>query len=111
MAKKNIVLIVAVALTATTLGVFSDPGQKILDKPLAQFWNWNQKTTDCQLKPKSREFSHQPYYTGQLIDAHVHMPVSSGIVAAVAKRLGSVEFNMSIFNDALTRNYFICLFE
>lgn len=113
MTKKSIILITAVALTATTLGIFSGTGQKILDKPLVQFWSWGAKNdkTECQLKSKTREFSHQPYYTGPLIDAHVHMPVSSRIVAAVAKRLGSVEFNLSIFDNTLTRDYFVCLFE
>lgn len=69
------------------------------------------KKDTCELSKLPREFQHAPYYTGPLIDAHVHMPVSSKIVAAVAKRLGSVEFNLSIFNNTLTRDYFTCLFE
>lgn len=69
------------------------------------------KDKECDTAAPSREFSYKPYYTGQLIDAHVHMPISSGIVAAVAKKLGSNEFNMSLFDTALTRNSFICLFK
>lgn len=69
------------------------------------------KDKECNITAPSREFSYKPYYNGPLIDAHVHMPVSSGIVAAVAKKLGSNEFNMSLFDTTLTEDSFICLFK
>lgn len=69
------------------------------------------KDTECGIALSSREFNYKPYYTGPLIDAHVHMPVSSGIVAAVAKRLGSQEFNLSLFDATLTEDSFICLLK
>jgi len=111
MAKKSIILIAAVTLIVTALGIFSNTGKKLLGSPLAQFWSWNQKTAkdNCQLKPKPREFSHQPYYTGQLIDAHIHMPVSSSIVSAVGKRIGFK--NMLAFGGTLTLDYLACLFK
>ena len=63
----------------------------------------------CSLNPKPREFNREPYYTGTLIDAHVHMPVSSSIVSAVAKRIGFE--NAPYFTGTLTTDYLICLFE
>lgn len=99
-------LIVALVITIPlALGWFFGgfSGQSVSEKTVQK--------EKCAFTARPREFNHDLYYTGQLIDAHVHMPVSSSIVATVAKRLGSIEFNLSIFNNALTRDYFICLFE
>ena len=46
------------------------------------------KEAKCSLAPKQREFTKSPYYTGALIDSHVHMPVSSKIVSTVAMQSG-----------------------
>ena len=64
---------------------------------------------DCTLKPKPREFNAAPYYEGPLIDAHLHMPVSSGIVAAVGRRMGLE--HMPAFGGGLTPDYLACLLK
>ncbi|MBI2047765.1 MAG: amidohydrolase family protein [Parcubacteria group bacterium] len=71
--------------------------------------------TKCPESPYVREFSHTPYYTGPLIDSHVHMPVSSGIVSSVAEKLG---FKSPLFGgftfgsgEKLTLDYTACLFK
>lgn len=65
----------------------------------------------CPPVQKTREFNYQPYYTGPLIDGHIHMPVSSSIVSAVAKRLGSSEFKLSTFGKDMSVHDFHCLTE
>lgn len=64
---------------------------------------------DCALAPKPREFDAAPYYEGPLIDAHLHMPVSSGVVAAVGRRMGFE--GMPPFGGKLTPEYLACLFK
>ncbi|MBI1970381.1 amidohydrolase family protein [Candidatus Woesearchaeota archaeon] len=43
---------------------------------------------DCDTTPNKPRFSHDKYYTGPLIDTHLHMPVSSVIVSDIAIRSG-----------------------
>jgi hypothetical protein len=64
--------------------------------------------TNCNLKPKQREFNKQ-YYEGPLIDTHIHMPVASRIVSAVAESSGFE--NMPAFGGDLTLDYLVCLFD
>jgi len=63
----------------------------------------------CVLTPKAREFVSPLYYTGPLIDSHVHMPVFSKIVSTVAIQSGFQD--MPSFEDELTIDYIICLFD
>lgn len=67
------------------------------------------KDKECDIAAPSREFSYKPYYAGPLIDAHVHMPVSSRIVSAVAKRFGFE--GTTAFGGSLTIDYLNCLFK
>lgn len=62
----------------------------------------------CNLKPKEREFKYAPYYTGPLIDTHVHMPVAYKIIGSVATRAGFED--MPAAADIST-GYINCLFE
>ena len=43
---------------------------------------------DCDATPNKPQFSHDKYYTGPLIDTHLHMPVSSAIISDIAIRSG-----------------------
>lgn len=63
----------------------------------------------CTLTAKPKEFNKEPYYSGPLIDSHVHMPIASKIVSTVAKQLGFED--MPVFEGNLTPNYLVCLFE
>ena len=80
--------------------------------PLLLGWSWGNfapKAETCSFMAKPREFNSEPYYTGPLIDAHIHMPVSSGIVSMVGKRAG---FNdMPAFGGSLTTGHLNCLFK
>lgn len=67
------------------------------------------KNADCTVTPKPREFNAAPYYEGPLVDAHLHMPVSSSIVAAVGRRMGFP--HMPSFGGKLTPDYLACLFK
>lgn len=67
------------------------------------------KKKDCGLTPKPREFDSAPYYEGPLIDAHLHMPVGSHIVATVARKFGE---NIPAFGEnGITIDYLNCLFK
>ena len=63
----------------------------------------------CTLTPKAREFISPQYYTGPLIDSHVHMPVFSKIVSTTAIQSGFQD--MPSFDNELTIDYIICLFD
>jgi len=68
-----------------------------------------QSREQCDLKPKPREFSLAPYYSGPLVDAHVHMPIASRIVATVAKQFGFED--MPVLEGELSPQNLFCLFE
>lgn len=63
----------------------------------------------CTLAPKPREFNAAPYYEGSLIDAHLHMPVGSQIVASVARKFG--ETIPAFGENGITVDYLACLFK
>ena len=62
----------------------------------------------CALTPRPREFASQPYYTGPLFDAHIHMPVASKLVSTVAIQAGFED--MPAFGESLTLEFLGCLF-
>lgn len=64
----------------------------------------------CTISPREKEFKADPYYTGPLIDSHIHLPVSSKIISTVAKQAG-FEDMPAIGDNNLTYDYLICLFE
>lgn len=66
------------------------------------------KEEACAIAAQPREFSYKPYYTGQLIDAHVHLPTSSKIVSTVSVKLGRLT---PVWDKNLSLDYMNCLFE
>ena len=63
---------------------------------------------DCNLAITEPKFVHDSYYTGPLIDTHVHMPVS-GIVSMVAIKFGIEE--ITPYDDELSIDNIACQFE
>lgn len=59
-------------------------------------------------EPKPREFNYEPYYTGPMIDAHLHLPTSSGIVSVVSTKMGK---STPAWDKDLSFHYLNCLFE
>ncbi len=98
MTKLIVALIIAVPIA---LGLFwgGFSGQPVASKT-------TQKET-CSFTAKPREFKNEPYYTGSLIDAHLHLPVSSSVVGFVGRRIGFE--GMSSFGGKLTMDYLNCL--
>ncbi len=105
MSRKNIFLITTSVVVISAIAILGGTGFQIGDKPIAQIFN---KKSACDIKPKAREFKQKPYYSGPLIDAHVHMPTPSKIVGSVAGRFG---FAMPVLGGNLTIDYITCLFE
>jgi len=64
---------------------------------------------ECNIKPTQRKYSTGPYYTGPLIESHLHMPVASKIVSTVAINAGFED--MPAYDNELTIDYIACLFE
>jgi predicted TIM-barrel fold metal-dependent hydrolase len=64
---------------------------------------------ECNIAKTERQFVHEKYYEGPLIDTHVHMPVSSKIISFVATSSGFED--MPPYDDELTIDYIACLFE
>ncbi len=67
------------------------------------------KEVPCDLTPTQRKFNHDLYYTGPLIDAHLHMPVFSQTVSSIAIQSGFQD--TPAFDNELSSDYFICLFK
>ena len=67
-----------------------------------------EKSSDCGLKPVPRHFTHDKYYTGPLIDTHVHLPVSSPIVSTTAEQMG---FEDMPHRGEISTDQIICLFD
>lgn len=63
---------------------------------------------ECKLEPREREFNKGPYYTGPLIDTHVHMPVASKIISTVAMRFGFEDMPAAV---DISTGYLNCLFD
>ena len=100
----SIFAVVVVAVLALSEPRFSpDP-----DRHMAAVSGSTSSKESCTLYPKPREFKNVPYYTGPLIDAHIHMPASSGIVSSVAKRFGE---DLPVWGKTLTPNYLSCLIK
>lgn len=83
-------------------------GQLFATSDLLIFSNRFTKDKKCIAAERPREFSHKPYYTGPLIDAHVHLPTSSRIVSMVSIKLGRLT---PVWDKNLSPDYMNCLFE
>ena len=70
--------------------------------------NTVKKIYACNLKPQQREFNREPYYTGPLIDTHVHMPVASKTIKDLSIQAGFEDMPSS--SDVST-DYINCLFD
>lgn len=96
--------------TALIAGAVLMVGPQTWSQELAQIFSSKKSAEEkCDLAPRPREFKSEPYYTGQLIDAHLHVPVSSGIVSAVGKKIGFEQ--MTSFSGKFTANYLNCLLK
>ncbi|MDP3710650.1 MAG: amidohydrolase family protein [bacterium] len=71
------------------------------------FGSKSPKKEPCNLTPRPREFNHEPYYTGPLIDAHLHLPTSSKIVSVVSTKIGK---STPAWDKDLSLHYLNCLF-
>ena len=62
----------------------------------------------CSLPKHEREFKSELYYSGPLIDSHVHFPTSSKIVSSIAHQNG---LELPVLEGDLSADKLICLFE
>lgn len=59
----------------------------------------------CDLTPRPRQLSSTSYYTGFLLDAHVHMPIGFQIPAAIAQQ---VDWESPTWDKEISQAEFIC---
>ncbi len=62
----------------------------------------------CDLTPRARQLSSTSYYTGPLVDAHVHMPAAFQLPAAIAQQ---VDFTPPVLDKDISKAELICLFD
>lgn len=81
-----IATIVAIGMTAVSLQTFN-PGIKIKGLENTKEGNYL-----CDSTPNPREFSTDEYYTGPLIDSHVHFPTAFEVPTFISSSLGFQQF-------------------
>lgn len=106
MPKIIIVLVVILVLGGGIYWFFA--GQQSLNIPTLS--DKKAENKPCTLTPKPKEFKAEPYYSGPLIDSHVHLPVSSKIISTVAKQAG-FEDMPALSDPGLSLDDLVCLFE
>lgn len=62
----------------------------------------------CDNIPTQRQFSNTPYYTGPLVDAHLHMPSAFKIPSAFAQQ---ADWNPPVLGKDITKDGIVCLFD
>lgn len=65
-----------------------------------------EEKADCN--PLPRNFNYEKYYTGPLIDTHVHLPVASEIISTTAEQMG---FEDMPHRGEMSIDNLICLFD
>ncbi len=112
--KKFIIIISIIIFLVVGYFIFNDVAKKITVKITKEITNKilgvgsEVLKYECKLKPKEREFSKKPYYTGPLIDTHVHMPVASKIISDTAIQAGFEDMPASA---DISIDYINCLFD
>lgn len=62
----------------------------------------------CDTPKTKRQFKSEPYYSGPLIDSHVHFPTSAKIVSNIAGQNG---LELPVLEGNISADKLICLFE
>lgn len=112
--KKTIGVMVLLLLLAFLFGCSQEPSEKEVEQiPKTETEKIGVSSAPagdykCELKAKQREFNYGQYYTGPLIDTHLHMPVASSIVSSTAMQMG---FEDMPFRGDLTTDYIACLLD
>ena len=66
------------------------------------------KQVECDLTPKPREFDSTPYYNGQLIDAHLHMPFTFEVPSSIYQQ---ADWDPPILEKEVASSHIICIFD
>lgn len=63
---------------------------------------------ECDKTPLPRQFSSTPYYTGPLIDAHLHMPLTFDVPKAL---YAQADYNGAVLEKDVAAGSIICVFD
>lgn len=105
--RQGLILLLLIALIAITMviggGVFWYlSGQKVPGLTATV------EKKKCNQTAHKREFNKEPYYTGPLIDSHVHLPTAAKIVSSIAGKNG---LELPVLEGDLSADRILCLFE
>ncbi|MEK6869288.1 MAG: amidohydrolase family protein [Nanoarchaeota archaeon] len=62
----------------------------------------------CDKTPTQRKFNTNPYYTGPLIDSHIHMPSAFRIPSGFAQQ---ADWNPPVLDQDVSKAEIVCLFD
>ena len=102
--KKRLLLVLLLVFTVgcSEIDAIKEEKTKQLTDPILDI------EEECTIPATQRQFNSEQYYTGPLIDSHIHMPVASNIVSKVAISSGFED--MPSYDD-ISIDYLECLFE
>jgi len=98
-------VVIVIGVVALGMGVVALSIQLAVDKNIEQAFI----EKECDLSPQPRAFDTGAYYTGPLIDAHVHMPMFIEPPPGVTTDAGSVRF--AVLGKDVTMGDIICLMD
>ena len=62
----------------------------------------------CDRTPTQKKFNTNPYYTGPLVDSHLHMPFAFRIPSAFAQQ---ADWNAPVLDQDISKSEIVCLFD
>ena len=101
-------IIVGALLAAIGVGVLWFLGNQGISPVQTPFSPKIAEKKPCNLPKHEREFNSEPYYSGPLIDSHVHLPTTAKMVSSIAAKNG---LELPVLEEELSVSNLICLFE
>ena len=101
-------LIILVALLFFGIGALWFLGNMGISPVQTPFSKKIAEKKPCNLPRHEREFKSEPYYSGPLIDSHVHLPTTAKMVSSIAQKNG---LELPVLEGDISADKLICLFD
>lgn len=106
-----LVIVIALIIGGGVFWYFTSQGVSPIPSPISQKVSGLTPKLEkkaCNIVAHKKEFNKEPYYSGPLIDSHVHMPTTAKIVSSIAGKNG---LELPVLEGDLSADNLICLFE